>query len=305
MIEVNQRTLDIYKAGDISEFRDYLPYIFTLESIETFKDELISIAEGKTCFMSESVTKTLDGDKNYIMLKFNVSPGYEKDYSRVIISIIDLTKRKLMEDELKKVMSKNEMLLKEIHHRVKNNLQIISSILNLQSFYLTDKKSLEALTDCKNRVRSMGMVHEKLYQSGDFAKIEVKDYIESVALEIFKSYALNPEQIKVKMEIEDISLDINQSIAIGLIVNELLTNSIKYAFPQKKGNIEIKISKKGDDKISMLIQDDGIGFPADFELVKSETLGLQLVNNLVSQLDGEITLDRSSGTKFIIEFPLI
>jgi len=302
IVDVNKKTLELYDADNIAEFKNYLPHLFTPKSIEIFKKELVSIANNKKSFYGEAVTKTLKGDKKFVMLNFFASPGYDHDYSKVIISIIDLTHHKKIEDELKDANHKNEMLLKEIHHRVKNNMQIISSILNLQSLFLEDKNLQEALNDCKNRVKSMGFIHEKLYSSGDFSQINMEDYVNTLSAEIFKSYRASTHQLTLEMDIENIKLDINQAIPTGLIINELLTNSIKYAFPHKKGHIKIKI-KAVNGSILMWIKDDGIGFPTDFDIVKTETLGLQLVSSLVSQLEGTISLDKSKGTEFFIKFP--
>ena len=300
IFDVNQKTLELFGAKDLEEFKQHQHGLFTPDSIETLKKGLVYIAEDKNSFSGEAVALTLDGDKRHVMLKTFVVPGHENDYSRVLISIIDITNRKLIEDQLKKSNEKNEMLLNEIHHRVKNNMQIISSILNLQSLYINNDELKAALYDCINRVRSMGFIHEKLYQSGDFSQINMKDYIKTLSNEIFKTYSVSPN-VKLEIKIPNIKLDINQAIPTGLIINELLTNSIKYAFPQKKGEIEIAMIDE-DGYIKMIVKDNGLGFPPDFDIIKTETLGLQLVANLVRQLEGTISLDRSMGTKFIIEF---
>ena len=302
IIDVNQRTLELYAAKDLEELKKYQNEIFTSDSIETLKKGFVAIFEEKNSFSGEAVALTLNGEKRYVLVKTFTAPGHEKDYSRVIIAIIDLTKRRIIEEQLKKSNKKNEMLLNEIHHRVKNNMQIISSILNLQTFFIEDKDSKQALNDCRNRVRSMGFIHEKLYQSGDFSQIKMEDYVKTLSREIFKTYSVSSERVKLEINISDIKLDINQAIPTGLIINELLTNSIKYAFPNRKGMVEI-VMKEMDGLIHLEVKDNGIGFPPDFDIIKSETLGLQLVSNLVKQLGGTITLERSRGTHFLIEFP--
>ncbi|MDI6644211.1 MAG: MEDS domain-containing protein [Methanobacteriaceae archaeon] len=302
IVNVNQKALEFYGANDLNDFKNHQPGLFTPESIKTFQKALITLVDDKNSFSGEAIALTFSGDKRHVLVNTFTSPGYEKDFSSLMVSVIDISHLIIIEDRLKKANHKNEMLLKEIHHRMKNNMQIISSILSLQSFFIEDENLKEALNDCKNRVRSMGFIHEKLYQSGDFADINMYDYVNTLAAEIFRSYSNSPENVKLEIDIPDIKLNINQAIPTALILNELLSNSIKYAFPEGTGKILIGM-KEENNTVYMIVEDDGIGFPPDFEPLKSETLGLQLVGNLVSQLGGSISLDRTKGTKFLIVFP--
>ena len=205
-----------------------------------------------------------------------------------------------LEAEGKLQASYNEkvMLLKEIHHRVKNNLQIIASLLNLQSRYIADEKTLAAIRESQNRVKAMALVHEKLYRSEDIAHISLHDYIRFLGTGLFQFYDAKARGIQFKLEISDIDLDIDAAIPLGLIINELISNSLKYAFPEgRTGEVSISV-KRQDHILNVLFHDTGIGIPADLDWRNAPSLGLRLVITLVDQMDGTVELDRSEGTRF-------
>jgi len=204
------------------------------------------------------------------------------------------------EKELSKNLSEKEVLLREIHHRVKNNLQIIISLLNLQARYITDDTTLSAFRDSQNRVRAMALVHEKLYQSADLGTIDLENYIRFLANNLLRFSGMSDKGITLKMDIHDIFLTIDTAIPFGLIINELISNSLKYAFPDGRcGEISIAIHRQ-DQKLILLFKDSGIGISEDFDWRNATSMGLRLVIVLVAQLDGTIELDRSSGTGFTI-----
>jgi PAS domain S-box-containing protein len=192
------------------------------------------------------------------------------------------------------------LLLKEIHHRVKNNLQIIASLLNLQSRYITDEQTLAAIRESQNRVKAMALVHEKLYRAEDIAHISLHDYIKFLGTGLFQFYDARSRGIEFTLDIRDIDVDINTAIPLGLIINELISNSLKYAFPEgRKGEVSISV-KKEDHTITVLFRDTGIGIPADLDWENTPSLGLRLVTTLVDQMSGTAHLDRSSGTQFTL-----
>lgn len=204
--------------------------------------------------------------------------------------------------ELKDSLNEKDILVKEIHHRVKNNLMIISSLLNLQSHYLTDEKSLNIFKESENRAKSMALIHERLYSNKDMRKIEFDEYLSTLATELFESYSLDPD-IKLNLKLDKAMLDVNTAIPLALIVNELITNSFKHAFLEGKGELSIKFRRlPGEDEYELIVKDDGPGFPEDLDFRKADSLGMQLVNNLIKQLNGTVNLDRSQGTKFTIHF---
>jgi PAS domain S-box-containing protein len=222
----------------------------------------------------------------------------------ILFSIInDVTERKKAEEKIKKSLLEKEILLKEVHHRVKNNMQIISSLLNLQSETVCDDEvAVDVLKESQNRVKSMAMIHEKLYQSDDLVHINFDDYIVRLVSDLFYSYNISKEQIKSVLDVEDVKLNIETAVPLGLIISELVSNSLKHAFPEDK-NGEVHISLiANDDKYELKISDNGIGIPEDFDFKNTESLGLQLVNNLVDQIDGKIILEISHGTAFKIIF---
>lgn len=222
-------------------------------------------------------------------------------YSTSIIR--DITERKKAEEKLKKSLKEKEMLLKEIHHRVKNNLMVISSLLNLQSKYIKDKESLNIFRESQNRAQSMALIHERLYRSKDLKRIDFGEYIRTLALDLYHSYVIDPSKIELKFDVEEIMLDINTTIPLGLIVNELVSNSMKHGFPDgRHGEIVIHFHKIEDSEYELKIKDNGIGFPDDVDYRNTESLGLQLVNSLTEQIDGEVKLKNGNGTTFTIKF---
>ena len=221
----------------------------------------------------------------------------------VIEYVRDITPRKQAEEDLRASLHEKEILLKEIHHRVKNNMQVISSLLSLQSRHLTDKAAIEMFRESQQRIRSMALVHEKLYQSKDLSRIDFSKYIENLIMFLFHSYRVNSDQVRIQTEVQDVLLDINSAIPCGLIINELVMNALKHAFPGgRKGEITISLQASGDGTSILSVGDNGVGFPAGLDFHKTDTLGMQLVTMLVDQLDGTISMERKLGTRFEVVF---
>lgn len=218
----------------------------------------------------------------------------------------DISKRKRIEEQLSASLQQKEVLLKEIHHRVKNNLQIISSLLYLQSRKITDQAILDMFQDAQNRVKSMALIHEKLYQSEDLACINFAEYVRNLAHYLFRSYRVTRQAISLKISAEEVPLSVEIAIPCGLIINELLSNALKYAFPNgQPGEISLNLQTIEPNYLRLVISDNGIGFPPNINFKKTRSLGLQLVNNLVRQLEGTIELHNHGGTTFKITFPTI
>jgi two-component sensor histidine kinase len=221
--------------------------------------------------------------------------------SYILIINSDITERKQAENKIIKSLQEKDILLREIHHRVKNNMQIISSLLNLQIQQEGLNETIDVLIETQGRIKSMALIHEKLYQSDSFININFKEYIEKLVMDIFYSYGIKAGSIEPVFDFEEINLNIDTAIPLGLISNELVTNSIKYAFPESEGTINIKF-KSLQDEMELIIKDDGIGISENLDIENTKTLGLQLVNILTEQIDGEIKLDRTNGTKYKITF---
>lgn len=215
----------------------------------------------------------------------------------------DITDRKQSDFQLRASLKEKEVLLKEIHHRVKNNLQVISSLLKLQAGYIDDENVQSLFTESYNRVRSMALIHEKLYQTSNLAKIEAGDYIRNLVDNLFRSYNISTQKIDLCLKVDKILLDVDTAVPCGLIINEIVSNALKYAFThQKCGEISIHFIKKDSDYLLLSIKDNGTGLPPDFNLEESESLGLQLVVNLTEQLEGTLTYGSNGGTCFKILF---
>ncbi len=220
------------------------------------------------------------------------------------IFIHDVTRHKQVEQQLRSSLAEKDLLLKELHHRVKNNLQVIVSLLNLQADSFQDSSAVEAFHEAQNRVKAIAFVHECLYQSPDLERVDFADYIDTLVDRLFKSYGIGTDHISLAVHVSNIRLNIHMAIPCGLIINELVSNCLKHAFPDgRKGNIQVEMQPDGSF-ISLGVRDNGIGLPEDYKLKKAGSLGLQLVDILVEQLQGSLVVDRSLGTSFRVTFPV-
>ncbi len=276
--------------------------------IEKLHIELDRLRNGKetllnplsTPFEVEAFKK--DGSKMFMSLSVAPIQGVSGKPEAVINVMTDLSERKEFEEKLRESIEEKEMLLKEIHHRVKNNLMIISSLLNLQANYLKDQESKEIFKESQNRAKSMALIHERLYQSKNLKSIGFKDYITTLSKELYQNYVKDPSSVGLQLFIEDVDMDVDQAIPLGLILNEIITNSMKYGFPgDLTGKVFIDLSKKGET-FTLRVGDDGVGLPEDLDIEKTDSLGMQLITSLISQIDGELELKREQGTEFIIKF---
>ncbi|HEV7892333.1 MAG TPA: histidine kinase dimerization/phosphoacceptor domain -containing protein [Pyrinomonadaceae bacterium] len=215
----------------------------------------------------------------------------------------DITERKREEEKIRASLREKEILLKEIHHRVKNNLQIISSLLNLQSAHIRDPHALEVFKEGQGRVRSMALIHEKLYQSDDLARVDFSEYIRNLAAYLFRSYEVNAGAVRLSVEAEDVLLGVDTAIPCGLIINELVSNSLKHAFPGGTGgSINIRLRPADAERLTLTVADDGVGLPEGFDVRATPSLGLQLVNTLARQLGGDVLVGDCAGAEFSITF---
>jgi PAS domain S-box-containing protein len=215
----------------------------------------------------------------------------------------DITERKQSEQQMLQSLHEKEVLLKEIHHRVKNNLQVVSSLLNLQANHLRDDTVKVIFKESQNRIRSMALVHEYLYRSTDLANINFSDYVSKFLSEIVRSYSASIGRVRVRTHVENVTLSINEAIPCGLIINELATNAIKYAFPTRhNGELTVSMEKAASGVWELIVQDNGVGLPEEFQIESASTLGMRLVYSFVRQLKGTIDIDRNRGTRFAITF---
>ncbi len=204
---------------------------------------------------------------------------------------------------LRAALQEKELLLKEIHHRIKNNIQIIVSLLRLQASQMADDRLKAALLVCQSRVRSIALIHEKLYQSSDLSAIDFGDYIRTLAGELLRLFGTDPSQVQLDVRAQGIRLATKKAISCGLIISELVINALKYAFPGgRKGMISIEMAVPSPGRMVLVVSDNGVGLPDDFDDRKARRLGFQIVSDLVKQLDGELQIETTGGTSFRITF---
>lgn len=252
----------------------------------------------------EFITERFNKKGTRMIREVFLSPIFDENNQVVLVSGIahDITDKQIAEESLKKSLKEKEILLKEVHHRVKNNLQVISSILNLQSSYVEDENTITILRESQDRIKTMSIIHESLYQSNDYSQINFSQYIVSLSKNLVYSYSNFNSFVDTKFKIDEVSLSLDISIPCGLIVNELVSNALKYAFKgRKKGKLTISLILN-NGLVTLKIADDGVGISKDINIAETNTLGLQLVTTLIEQIDGTLVLERNKGTIFTITF---
>jgi two-component sensor histidine kinase len=287
---------------------DLIPGVFTSERLEFLKvlaSQAIISLENANLFESLIEAKMDIEQKNEeLQQAFEELETTNEELEATNEELIE-SQQELVENEkkLKASLHEKEILLQEIHHRVKNNLQIISSLLSLQSKYISDQRDMEIFMDCKNRIHSMALVHERLYQSKNFALIDFQDYIQKLINYISNLYSKVSQNIQLSINVIDVFLSIDYAIPCALIIYEMISNSFKHAFDEKtKGEIKIQFYKEKEE-YTLIVMDTGKGIPPNLDHTTSETFGLKLIQALTEQLRGDIKLDRRAGTKFTLIFP--
>ncbi|VVB89823.1 Methyl sulfide methyltransferase-associated sensor [uncultured archaeon] len=269
---------------------------------EIVKERVRKLEQGEIAPLIEEKFVRLDGTP--VDVEITAIPFIFRGKQAVYGVFQEITERKRAEEQIRSSLREKEVLLREIHHRVKNNMQLISSLLRLQSRYAGEEKYREMLMECQNRIVSMALIHEKLYRSRDMTKIDLKDYIRDLINNLSQSHGAAESRVDVSTDVEDISLGIDLATPCGLIINELVNNSLKHAFPDRReGKITVTFKRADEKMFELRVSDNGIGIPEGLDFRKTESLGLRLVTILVEdQLEGEISLDRSKGTEFRIKF---
>jgi PAS domain S-box-containing protein len=271
------------------------------EDIELHLDKINRLLQDELVKPYESRLIDKEGNIRWTLIHF-IAVKEKENISYILGIATDITVQKLAENELRSSLKEKNILLQEIHHRVKNNMQIISSLLNLQIKYVDEEEAVNVLIESQNRVQSMAMIHEKLYESENLTNINFIEYIQSLVSNLFHSYNVKNSRIKTILEIDKVNLNMETAIPCGLIISETVSNCLKYAFPNDMSG-EIFISLKSIDiGYELIIRDNGIGLPEKLEFSKLESLGLLLVNNLTEQIDGELKINKQNPTEFKITF---
>ncbi len=305
VLDVNKATMRLLGLNDKPKALTELSKSIGLENLEPLRLEFIAFAHGATSVEGETVHIRNGGEKIAVFYKVSIMPGYEQSWSRILVSLVDLSERKKFENALLQSLSEKELLLREVHHRVKNNLQVICSLISLQ-MNISSRSAADKtlLADIETRVRAMSLVHETLYHSDDFSSVNFSIYVERLCSDLFDVYSVDRGRINLNVRVDDICMPLESAINCGLIVNELVVNALKHAFPnEEKGTIDVMLSKVADNLVSLVVRDDGRGVH-DFDSTNNSTIGLNLVKTLAAQLDGHYSIDTDQGTLVRIDFPL-
>jgi PAS domain S-box-containing protein len=215
----------------------------------------------------------------------------------------DVDDLKRAERALRSSLREKEALLKEVHHRVKNNLQLISSLLSLQATSSAEPGVAERFAESRNRVRSMALVHENLYRAGDFTRIAMSGHVEALCAQLMRAYSLHDRRVNLTTDVDRVEFDLDRAIAVGLIINEMVSNALKHAFPgSRRGSVRVALKAVEATRFALSVADDGIGLPLGVDVGRCESMGLQLVHDLSLQLHGSVTVTRDRGTRFVITF---
>jgi PAS domain S-box-containing protein len=247
----------------------------------------------------------LKKDGSEFPIEIGLNPIETDEGGMVLSAIVDISDRKQKEERIQAALREKDILLGEIHHRVKNNLQVINSLLDLQIDRIEDNFILDILRESQNRIKSMALIHQSLYESKDFGQVDFGIFLDWIAPTLVSSYGVDIDRVTLDIDAVEVQLPINAAVPCGLITNELITNALKHGFPdQRHGLIKIQLSRESETHAILCISDNGQGIPQDLDLAKTDTLGLQLVHLLTDQLGGKLTINRANPTAFVLRFPI-
>ncbi|MBS3818850.1 PAS domain S-box protein [bacterium] len=261
------------------------------------------LREKKSLASYERTVRKKDG--TLIPVEVNVSLICDSEGKPLFIQSIvrNVSEKKKAEEKIKKSLEEKEALLKEIHHRVKNNMQIIYSLLNIHSRRVKDEESLRILRESQNRIRSMALIHEKLYKSKDLGHINFAYYVQSLITHLYHTFNLSPSRVRLKTDVEEVNLDIHTAIPCALLLNELVSNVLQHAFPEgRKGELTVQMKKEKEENVFLMVADNGVGIPQDMDVENPDSFGLKLIQDLVTQLKGKIQFERHQGTTVKVRF---
>lgn len=263
-------------------------------------------------FMSEATARPmglgrdlsgLRKDGSEFPVEIGINPVATGEGTLVLSVILDLSERKQAEKRIQDALSQKDLLLREVHHRVKNNLQVIHSLLDLQALRLTDHDTIGVLRDSQNRIRSMSLIHQTLYQSSNFARVDFQRFLDELVPSLIESYRSVVGQVNIDIDAHEVKLPINEAIPCGLVINELVSNALKHGFARGHGGtINVSVLASEDDVVEIAVSNDGHPIPEDLSLDELGTLGFQLVRLLTRQLDGTLDIQRAGPTRFSLRF---
>lgn len=304
VLDVNRQTVLAYGAGNKDELLGQFEGLLDDSALSSFAERLVAVAEGRTRHHFEAVNRRLgSGEELYFSIHWSVVPGHEESYGRVLVSLLDITERRRTEQALIASLREKEVLIREVNHRVKNNLQVISSLIRLQLKQVRDPRAAEEMQSALNRIRSIALVHERLYQSSETIT-DLRLFLADLAKELCAIYGVSQERVQVTVDLHGASLSFDMVTSLVLIVNELLTNSLKHAFiPGAPGHIAVNL-ELGTARLQLSVQDDGIGLPPGWSPQRNASLGLTLVDSLAAQIGGSVDYSSTDGTRITVTCPL-
>jgi PAS domain S-box-containing protein len=305
IVRANKEYLRIVGAASEAELpRTLEPYIDRRpDSLGGLREEVMALFEGRMPFERDFTDLTLPSNVKWLKLRMSVVPGHERDWSRVLVSLMDITDRKDIEDRMERAAREKDFLMRELEHRVKNNLNIVSSLLSLDSERSAELDARQVLLDAQSRIQSIALIYDFLSRSVSAESIDGADYARDLVRMLRDSYDGGRREIRVETAVDSFELDVKACVPLGLMVNELLSNAFKYAFPPgRSGAISVEL-RKSEDGIILRVRDDGVGLPRDFDWRASSSLGFQLVNMLSAQLGGTMELEGGKGLSVTISMP--
>jgi PAS domain S-box-containing protein len=280
----------------------HISFVYPPEEHDNLQ-ETINLLKEKGRHEAEVRMRRKSGEPFYAILSLSMIYDEKGDAAGMLGYSIDVTQRKRMEEELRNALEQKDLLMREVYHRTKNNMNIIQSLLRLQSGHVKDREVLNSLSETAYRVRAMSMIHERLYRAGDLSRINIREYLQSLATELFNGVGSEADRIALRIDVPEIMMDVDQVIPAGLIVNELLTNSLKYAFPDgRSGEVLVELKDRDRETFELAVSDNGIGLPGGLDIPSLRTFGLQLVSSLSAQIDGRLDVSGGNGATFRITF---
>jgi len=304
VLNINNETLRLLEAETKEQITGSLDLLLNKNGIKVMEAELIALANGSKEFTGEMETLTLTDKKLTVLFKIKFSPENEK-LKHTIVSMMDITQLKKTEQSLVAALTEKEILMKELYHRTKNNMQMIESFLSLETSYSNNKEVIEVFDDMKNRIHSMSTVHEKLYQSESLDSISLDEYINDIVQTLQSSYNLT-DAVVIENHLEPVIIPLGKAVPCGIVLNEIITNIFKYAFPDnRKGKVVITLTKTEDGVVHLTFSDNGIGVPEDFNFREHGNLGMKLIFSIIEdQLYGKIAQETTDGVTWKLSFPV-
>jgi two-component sensor histidine kinase len=312
VVAVNEAWKQFARENNADESRVHVGtnYLTVCRSASTSREDKIALQA------FDGIQSVIQGAQNTFSMEYPCNSSIEQRWFRLVVRPLggggtgvvvaheNITERRQALNDLQQSLEEKTVLLKEVHHRVKNNLQVVSSLLHMEESQGVDKTKVNVLQEAQNRLRSMALIHETLYRSQNFARIDYNTYIESLCVHITRSFGTGTSKARLERRMQSVKFVLDQAVPCGLIINELISNAMKHGFPDERpGRILLELKLEGQ-QVRLRVADDGIGLPPGLDMQKSPTLGMRLVWMLSRQLHGSVQIEAGPGTSILVTFPL-